>query len=87
MVPKPIRHNPGVSQTLIISSLGFCEYPWLSRSEGGPFTLSAREELTPSTRILGATDTVPKLIKHNPGVSLLLIISCHGFCDCLWLTR
>ena len=46
MVPKPIRHNPGVSQTLIISSLGFCEYPWLSRSEGGPFTLSAREELT-----------------------------------------
>ena len=38
MVPKPIRHNPGVSQTLIISSHGFCEYPWLSRSEGGPFT-------------------------------------------------
>ena len=46
MVPKPIRHNRGVSQTLIISSHGFCEYPWLSRSEGGHFTLGAKEELT-----------------------------------------
>ena len=46
MVPKPIRHNPAVSQTLIISSHGFCKYPWLSRSEGGPLSLAARVELT-----------------------------------------
>ena len=45
-VPKPIRHNPGVSLNLIILGDGFCGYPWLSRSEGGPFSLAAREELT-----------------------------------------
>ena len=46
MVPKPITHNPGVSHSLIISCHGFCGYPWLSRSERGPFTLADREELT-----------------------------------------
>ena len=45
-IPKPIRHNPGVSLPLIISDHIFCGYPWLSRSEGGPFSLAAREELT-----------------------------------------
>ena len=41
-----IGHNPGVSLPLIISGHGFCGYPWLSRSEGSPFSLAAREELT-----------------------------------------
>ena len=45
-VPKPIRHNPDVSLPLIISGHGFCGHPWLSRSEGGPFSLAAREGLT-----------------------------------------
>ena len=45
-VLKPIGHNPGVSLCLIISGHGFSGYPWLSRSEGGPFSLVAREELT-----------------------------------------
>ena len=45
-VPRPIRHNPGVSLPLIISDHGFCGHPWLSRSEGGPFSLAAREGLT-----------------------------------------
>ena len=45
-VPKPIRHNPDLSLSLIISGHGFCGHPWLSRSEGGPFSLAAREGLT-----------------------------------------
>ena len=45
-VPKPIRHNPDVSLPLFISGHGFCDYPWLSRSEGGPFSLAMREGLT-----------------------------------------
>ena len=45
-VPKPIRHNPDLSLPLIISDHGFCGHPWLSRSEGGPFSLAAREGLT-----------------------------------------
>ena len=40
------RHNPGVSLPLIISGHGFCGHPWLSRSEGGHFSFSAREALT-----------------------------------------
>ena len=32
-VPKPIRHNRGVSLPLIISGHGFCGYAWLSRSD------------------------------------------------------
>ena len=39
-------YNPGVSLPLIISGHGICGYPWLSRSEGGPFSLAAREGLT-----------------------------------------
>ena len=45
-VHRPIRHNPGVSLPLIISGHGFCGHPWLSRSEGGPFSLAARKGLT-----------------------------------------
>ena len=44
-VPKPIRHNPDVSLPLFISGHGFCSHPWLSRSEGCPFSLAAREGL------------------------------------------
>ena len=45
-VPRRIRYIPGVSLPLIISGHGFCGYPWFSRSEGGPFSLAAREGLT-----------------------------------------
>ena len=45
-VPKPIGNTPGVSLPLIISGHGFCGYAWLSRSEGGPFSLAAREKMT-----------------------------------------
>ena len=45
-VLRPIRHNPGVSLPLIISGHGSCGHPWLSRSEGGHFSFSAREGLT-----------------------------------------
>ena len=45
-VLRPIRYNPVVSLPLIISGHGFCGHPWLSRSEGGPFALAAREGLT-----------------------------------------
>ena len=45
-VHRQIRHNPGVSLPLIISGHGFCGHPWLSRSEVGPFSLAATEELT-----------------------------------------
>ena len=86
-VLRPIRHNPGVSLPLIISGHGFCGHPWLSRSEGGPFSLAAREGLTLVLGILGAIYTVPSKIRHNPGVSLPLIISGHGFCGHPWLSR
>ena len=39
-VPRQIRYNPGVSLPLIISGHGFGGHPWLSRSEGGPFSLA-----------------------------------------------
>ena len=45
-VLKPIRHNPDLSLPLIISGHGFSGYPWLSRSDGGPFSSAARVELT-----------------------------------------
>ena len=44
-VPKPIRHNCGVSLPLIISGHGFSGCPWLSRSEGGPFSSASMEDL------------------------------------------
>ena len=50
-VPRPIGHNSGASLPLIISSHGFCGHPWLSRSEGGPFSLAAMEGLTLVLRI------------------------------------
>ena len=37
--------------------------------------------------ILGAIYTVPKPIGNNPGVTLPLIISGHGFCLYPWLSR
>ena len=40
-----------------------------------------------SSRILGDIYTVPKAIRHKPGVSLPLIISDHGICGHLWLSR
>ena len=45
-VLRPIRHNPDVSLRLIISGHGFCSLPYLSRSEGGPFSFSERERMT-----------------------------------------
>ena len=69
-VSKLITYNPGVSLPLNISGHGFCGYPWLSRSEGGPFSLANREELT---LVLGFWElyvyTVPKPIRHNSGVT------------------
>ena len=44
-LPKLIRHNPGVLVPLIISGHGFSGCPWLPRSDGGPFSSAAREEL------------------------------------------
>ena len=86
-VLRPKRHNSGVSLPLIISGHGFCGHPWLSRSEGGPFSLSCQGRTYTSTRILGAIYTVPRPIRHNPHVSLPLIISGHGFCGHPWLSR
>ena len=40
-----------------------------------------------SFRIFGAIYTVLKPTRHSPGVSLLLIISGHGFCGCPLLSR
>ena len=45
-VHRSIRHNPGVSLPVIISGNGFCGHPWLSRSEGGPFSLASMEGLS-----------------------------------------
>ena len=45
-VPKPKGHNPGLSLSLIISGHRLYGYPQLSRSEIGPFSLAARQELT-----------------------------------------
>ena len=45
-VPKPIKRNSGLSLPLIFLGHGFCGYAWLSRSEGGPFSLANTDELT-----------------------------------------
>ena len=76
-----------MSLPLIISGHGFCGHPWLSSLEGGPFSLAAREGLTLVLGFLGVIYTVPKPIRHNPGVSLPLIISGHGFCGYSWISR
>ena len=39
-----------------------------------------------STRILRAIYNVLRPIRYNPGLSLLLIISGHGFCGYPWLS-
>ena len=40
-----------------------------------------------STRLLGVIYTVCRPIRYNPGVSLPLIISGHGFCGHQWPSR
>ena len=72
-----------MSLPLIISGHGFCGHPWLSRSEGGPFSLAAREGLT---LVLGFWELCTRPIRHNPGVSLPLNFSSHGFCGHPWLS-
>ena len=81
------RHNPGVSLPLIISGHGFCGHPWLSSSEGGPFSLAAREGLTLVLGIWELYIYCTEANRLNPGVSLPLIISGHGFCGHPWLSR
>ena len=70
-VSKPISYNPGVSLPLIISGHGFCGYPWLSRSEGGPFSSAATEELT----VLLAFWELYILYRNQSGI----ILVCHYF--------
>ena len=86
-VLRPIRHNPDVSLPLFISGHGFCGHPWLSSSEGGPFSLAAREGLTLVLGIWELYIYCTEVNRHNPGVSLPLIISGHGFCGHPWLSR
>ena len=50
--------------------------------EGGPFSLAARQELTLVPEFWELYILYPMPIGHNPGVSLPLNISSHGF---LWL--
>ena len=57
----------------------------LVQREGLSFWLPGR--IDTSNRILGAIYTVLRPIRHNPGVSLPLIISGHGFCGHPWLSR
>ena len=55
---------------------------------GGPFSLTARKELTLVPEFWELyIYTVPKPIAHNPDVSLPLIISGHGFYGYPWLSR
>ena len=75
-----------MSLPLIISGHGFCGHPWLSRSEGGPFSLAPRKRLT-LVLDFGTIYTVPKPIRQYSDVSLPLIISGHGFCGHPWLSR
>ena len=70
-VPKPIRHNPGVQLPLIISGHGFRNYPWLSRSEGGPFSSTITEELT----LLLAFRELYILYRSQEGI----ILVCHYY--------
>ena len=54
---------------------------------GRSFLFDCQGRTDTSTRILGAIYTVLRPIRHNPGVSLPLIISGHGFCGHPWLFR
>ena len=51
------------------------------------FLFSNQERTDTHTRISEAIYTVPRPIRHNPDVSLPLIISGHGFCGHPWLSR
>ena len=75
-----------MSLPLIISGHGFCGYPWLSRLRQ-VLSLWLQGKNYTSTRIFGAIYPVPKPIRHNPGVSLPLIITGHGYCGYPWLCR
>ena len=54
---------------------------------GRSFLFGCQGRTDTGTRILGAIYTVHRPIRHNPGVSLPLIISDHGFCGHPWLSR
>ena len=82
-----IRHNPGVSLPLIISGLGISGYSWVSRSDGAPFSLVVWEGLTLVLGFLEPYILYPSQIWHNPGVSLPLVISGHGYCGHPRLSR
>ena len=58
-----------MSLLLIISGHGFCGYSWLSRSERGPFSLVAREELTLVLLFLELYILYPSQERHSPGVT------------------
>ena len=51
------------------------------------FLFSCQGRTNSITSILRAIYTIHKPIGHNSGVSLLLIISGHGFCGYAWLCR
>ena len=51
------------------------------------FLFSNQERTDTHTRISEDIHTVPKPIRHNPDLSLPLIISGHGFCGHPWLSR
>ena len=51
-----------MSLPLIILGHGFCGYPWLSRSERGPFSLAAREGLTITIIIIIIIVLVPLIL-------------------------
>ena len=50
------------------------------------FLFGCQGRTNTSTRILRAIYTVSRPIRHNPDVSLPLIISSHGFCGLPWLS-
>ena len=49
--------------------------------------MAVRENLTLVLEFWELYILYPKPIRHNPGVSLPLIISGHGFCGYPWLSR
>ena len=53
---------------------------------GRSFCFGCQGRTDTSTRNFGAIYNVHRPIRHNPGVSLPLIISDHGFCGHPWLS-
>ena len=54
---------------------------------GRSFLFGYQGRTDTNTRNLGAIYKIPKPKRYNPGVSLPLIISGHGFCGHPWLSR